>query len=229
MIKLTWDSVFQAIILVVGSLGGGSAIILATTKWGSELLTSKIKADIEQKNKKEMAAYENQLADSTAKLKTLLQNSSYIIQQQYNLEMQIYKEVWSALFDLMCCRERVVDLKVLNPQILNILNENDFRAKRQNNSSILSDKLNAYQKVVDANAPFLQEDVYKVMKEITSEFYILNNISNKYKDEIRLVDQEDEKILDQACSAIDRKKELLVEMVRNYLQSLKCIDYFGAF
>lgn len=220
---MTWDSVFQAIILVVGSLGGGSAIMLAATKWGSELLTSKIKADIEQKHKKEMAAYESQLADSTAKLKILLQNSSYITQQQYDLEMQIYKEVWNALFDLMCCRERVIDLKVLNPQISNILNENDLRSKRQNDYSMLSNKLNVYQKAVDANAPFFQEDAYRVMKEIASEFYGINNIFLKYKDEIRLVDQEDERILDQACSEVDRKKELLVEMVRNYLQSLKCI------
>ena len=98
---MTWEAVFQAITLIVGSLGGGSVIMLAVTKWGSEILTAKIKADIEHKHKKEIAAYEKQLSDSTAKLNTLLQNTSYITQQQYDLEMEIYKDAWESLFNLM--------------------------------------------------------------------------------------------------------------------------------
>lgn len=89
---MTWEDVLQAITLIIGSLGGGSVIMIAVSKWGSDLLTAKIKADIEQKQKKEMAAYEKQLSDSTAKLNTLLQNSSYITQHQYDLEMVWYKK-----------------------------------------------------------------------------------------------------------------------------------------
>lgn len=221
---MTWKVVLQAITLIVGSLGGGSVIMLAVTKWGSDLLTEKIKADIEQKQKKEMAIYEKQLSDSTAKLNVLLQNSSYITQQQYNLEMDIYKEVWKALFDLISCKKWVEMLKVLNPQISNVLNENDLKSQRRNHYLTLSDKLNDYQKIVDENAPFYQKDAYVLMKEIALAFQKIDEIFSKYKDEICLVDQEDCVILDQTCSIIDRKNELLVEMVRNYLQSLKCIS-----
>lgn len=218
---MTWEAVFQTITLIVGSLGGGSAIMLAVTRWGSELLTAKIKADIEQKHKKEMANYEKQLSDSTAKLNALLQNSSYITQRQYDLEMEIYKEVWKALFGLMSCKEWIEDLKRLNPQTSN---ENVLRDQRRNHHKDLTNKLSDYQKIVDANAPFYQKNAYETMKEIASEFQKINNIFVKYGNEIRLANSVDRAVLDQAWSKIDEKKELLVEMVRNYLQSLKCIS-----
>lgn len=218
---MTWEAVFQAITLIVGSLGGGSVIILAVTKWGSELLTAKIKADIEQKHKKEMAVYEKQLSDSTAKLNALLQNSSYITQRQYDLEMEIYKEAWKALFDLMSCKEWVEDFKILNPQISN---ENVLRVQRRDHHMDLTKRLSDFQKIVDANSPFYQKNAYVTMKEIASEFQKIDNIFFKYSNEIRLADQVDSMVLDQACSEIDRKKELLVEAVRNYLQSLRCIS-----
>lgn len=203
---MTWEAVFQAIILIISSLGGGSMIMFAVTKWGSELLTEKIKADIEQKHKKEMAAYEKQLSDSTAKLNALLQNSSYITQQQYDLEMAFYKEAWKALFDLMSCKEWIEDLKVLNPQTSNISNENDLRNYRRTHYIFLIDKLNNYQKIVDANAPFYQKNVYVTMKLIASEFQKLGSIFLKYRDGIQLADQIDCVILDQTCSEIDKKK-----------------------
>lgn len=222
--QMTWEAVFQAITLIVGSLGGGSVIMLAVTKWGSEILTAKIKADIEHKHKKEIAAYEKQLSDSTAKLNTLLQNTSYITQQQYDLEMEIYKDAWESLFDLMLCKQWTEDLKVLNPQASNISNENELREQRRNRYADFVNKLGAYQKIVDANAPFYQKDAYLTMKEIIAEFQKIESIFAKYKDEIRLADQQDIAIMDQTCMEIDRKKELLVEEVRRYLQSLKCIS-----
>lgn len=221
---MTWESVSQAIVLIVGSLGGGSMIMLAVTKWGSEILTAKIQADIEHEHKKEIAAYEKKLSDSTAKLNTLLQNSSYITQQQYNLEMEIYKEAWKSLFDLMRCKEWTEDLKTLNPQASNISNENDLREQRRNRHIDFVNKLNAYQKIVDANAPFYRKDAYLTMKEIILDFQEIEKIFSKYKNEIQLADQADITILNQTCMEIDRKKELLVEEVRRYLQSLKCIS-----
>lgn len=221
---MTLDWVLQAVVVAVGCLGGGSVIMIAVTKWVSDILAEKIKSDIEQKQKKDIANYEKILADSTAKLNTLLQTSSYITQQQYNLEVEIYKHVWEVLFDLMSCKDRVKDLKVLDPQNENILNENDLRNRRNNNYSMLSDKLSTYRKVVDANAPFYQKESYEIMKQIAVEFQKLNIIFSKYKDEIRLADQEDEELLDQVCSEIEAKTELLVDTVRTYLQSLKCVS-----
>lgn len=221
---MTWEAVFQAITLIVGSLGGGSVIMLAVTKWGAEILTAKIKADIEHKHKKEIAAYEKQLSDSTAKLNTLLQNSSYITQRQYDLEMEIYKEAWKALFDLMICKEWAEDLIILTSQTSNIRNENDLIDQRRNRYLDLVNRLSVYQKIVDANAPFYQKDAYVTMKEIALEFQKLEKIFLKYRSEIQLADPEDITILNQICMQIDREKELLVEEVRGYLQSLKCIS-----
>lgn len=221
---MTWETVFQAITLIVGSLGGGSVIMLAVTKWGAEILTAKIKADIEHKHKKEMAVYEKQLSDSTAKLNTLLQNSLYITQRQYDLEMEIYKEAWKALFNLLLCKEWAEDLKILTPQTLNIKNENDLKDQRRNRHTDLVNRLSDYQKIVDANAPFYKKDVYVSMREIISEFQKFEKIFLKYKNEIQLADSEDIKILNQICAKIDSEKEILVEEVRGYLQSLKCIS-----
>lgn len=220
---MTWESVFQAITLIVGSLGGGSVIMLAVTKWGAEILTAKIKADIEHKHKIEIAAYEKQLSDSTAKLNTLLQNSSYITQRQYDLEMEIYKDVWKALFDLMLCKEWVEDLRIL-PSQTSIRNENDLIDQRKFRYLDLVNKLNTYQEIVDANAPFYQKDAYVTMKKITLEFQKLEKIFLKYRNVIQLADLEDITFLNQICMQIDREKELLVEEVRGYLQSLKCIS-----
>ena len=220
---MSWEGVFQAILLILGSLGGGSAVLLAATRWGSVLLSAKIKADIEQKQKKELAAYEKQLSDSTARLNSLLQDSSYITQQQFDLEMSIYRTVWKALFELMSCKERVLDFKESNPRMSGVSNENDLRKRRQADYQLLTDKLREYEMTVDANAPFYKKDAYELMKEIASEFRKIGDIFAKYKDEIRLVDSEEGVILDQTSSIIDGKRDQLVEMVRTYLQSLKCM------
>ena len=163
---MSWEGVFQAILLILGSLGGGSAVLLAATRWGSDLLSAKIKADIEQKQKKELAAYEKQLSDSTARLNSLLQDSSYITQQQFDLEMSIYRTVWKALFELMSCKERVLDFKESNPRMSGVSNENDLRKRRQADYQLLTDKLREYEMTVDANAPFYKKDAYELMKEI---------------------------------------------------------------
>ena len=220
---MSWEGVFQAILLILGSLGGGSAVLLAATRWGSDLLSAKIKADIEQKQKKELAAYAKQLSDSTARLNSLLQDSSYITQQQFDLEMSIYRTVWKALFELMSCKERVLDFKESNPRMSGVSNENDLRKRRQADYQLLTDKLREYEMTVDANAPFYKKDAYELMKEIASEFRKIGDIFAKYKDEIRLVDSEEGVILDQTSSIIDGKRDQLVEMVRTYLQSLKCM------
>lgn len=220
---MTWEIVFQVIMLIIGSLGGGSAIMLAVTKWGSELLAAKIKTDIEQKYKMEMATYEKQLSDSTAKLNALLQDSSYITQRQYDLEIEIYKNTWKALFELMVCKEWIEDLKELNPQASNISNENDLRNQRKKRYMIFSKNLGNYQKIIDSNAPFYQEKIYTTMKEIASGFQEIECIFFKYMDVIQLADQNDRLILEHSYLEIDKEKELLVEMVRNYLQALKCV------
>lgn len=220
---MTWETVFQAITLIVGSLGGGSVIMIAVSKWGSDLLAAKVKADIEQKQKKEMAFYEKQLSDSKAKLNALLQNSSYITQYQYDLEMNIYKEVWKALFELISCKEWVEELKILNPKNFNISNENELKEKRKEHCSTLLKKLSDYQRIIDTNAPFYQKDLYETMQGIALEFHKIGDIFLKYQDEIRLADQDDTMSLKQISLNIERNKELLVEKLRNYLQSLKCI------
>ena len=179
--------------------------------------------DNEQKQKKELAAYEKQLSDSTARLNSLLQDSSYITQQQFDLEMSIYRTVWKALFELMSCKERVLDFKESNPRMSGVSNENDLRKRRQADYQLLTDKLREYEMTVDANAPFYKKDAYELMKEIASEFRKIGDIFAKYKDEIRLVDSEEGVILDQTSSIIDGKRDQLVEMVRTYLQSLKCM------
>ena len=76
---------------------------------------------------------------------------------------------------------------------------------------------------VDANASFYKKDAYELMKEIASEFRKIGDIFAKYKDEIGLDDSEEGVILDQTSSSIDGKRDQLVEMVRTYLQSLKCM------
>lgn len=221
---MTWKTVFQVITLIVGSLGGGSAIMLVAIKWGAEILSTKIKADIEHKHNKEIAAYEKQLSDSTAKLNTLLQNTSYITQRQYDLEMEIYKEAWNALFDLMLSKGWARDLVILNSQISNISNENDLRDQRNKCYISLVDKLKIYRKIVDANEPFYQKNAYVTMRNIILEFQRFEKIFLKYRNEIQLADSEDIASLNQICMKINEEKELLAEEVREYLQSLKCIS-----
>lgn len=218
---MTWDVVFQTIVLIIGSLGGGSAIVLAITKWGAELLSAKIKADIESEHEKEMEEYRAQLSDSTAKLNMLLQNSLYITQHQYDLEMKIYKKAWNALYNLMTCKEWVKDFRTLNP---NISNEYELKKQRNEQYKALTEKLEAYQKIIDSNAPFYQANAYIKFNEIVAEFQKICNVFYEYKDKIVMISQEDGEVLDEACSEIDNKKSLLTEILRQYLHSLKCIS-----
>lgn len=217
---MTWETVFQMVTLIIGSLGGGSMIMLAVTKWGSELLAAKIKTDIELKYKKEMALYEKQLSDSTTKLNALLQSSIYVTQRQYDLEMEIYKNAWKTLYELMQCMTWVEDIKKVNPQIADVERHKKWRNDSYSN---LLDKLKEFQKIADANAPFFEEDVYVAMRQIISECQKSEKIFMRYVNEIRLPNTDDIKALDQVYVEIIAKNNLLTELVRKHLQSLRCI------
>jgi hypothetical protein len=219
---MTWKLVFQIICLITVPFGGGSALVIAVTKWASNLLSAKIKADIENEHKKEMEAYKAQLSNTSAKLNTLLQNSLYITQKQFDLEMEIYRKAWKALIDLIACKDWVKDYYVLNEDSSD---ENKLKQLREKHYEILKNNLNNYQETIEANAPFYQETAYMTLREIAVEFNEICDIFLKYKGLICMVDQKEQEKLVEICSKIDKEKNFLVKNVRDYLYSLnRCLE-----
>lgn len=219
---MTWDEVLKFIVMIVGSLGGGSAIVVGATKWGTDLIKTKVEADINHRYEKAIEEYKTELEEAKAKYNTLLQNTSYITQKQYDLEVDIYREIWNDLVELTDCFRWISDFKILNRDIMN---ESDLEtAKVEHYKSALS-RLEKYRKTVNTNAPFYQESAYVIMNNIAERFETVVNIFHTYMEEIGKLSEEDAQKIDKAVVDITKWKDQMTVIVRNYLNSLKHVKY----
>lgn len=213
-------NIIQVVSAIIIALGGGSAIVMAVTKWCGNLLSQKLLGNMQNKYEKEIEAYKAELGMTSAKLDAYLQNSMHIIQNQYNLEVDIYKRIWSSLYELLGCLDYIYDFE-------NITVENEVMLKELQNEHYedLKQKLKLFEKDVIENAPFYQKEAYENLIDIKKQFQNLEGIFDRYRNEISRPERDSFVAGNQEIyNKIEELKEELVNNVRTYLNKLKCLQ-----
>lgn len=217
---MKWEILLQIASTIIIALGGGSAIVMAVTKWCGNLLSQKLLGNIQNKYEKEIETYKAKLQMTSAKLDAYLQNSMHIIQNQYNMEVDIYKKIWSSLYELLGCLDYIYDFE-------NVTVENEVMLRELQNRHYqdLKQKLKIFEKDVIENAPFYQKEAYDNLIGIEKQFQNLEEIFGKYRNEISRLERDSFIANNQEiCNKVEVLKEELVNNVRTYLNRLKTIQ-----
>lgn len=213
------DDILKIAASIVASLGGSAVIITAVAKWWGEFLAHKLLADIEYKHEKELEKYRTDLQNMSKNFHIMLEHSMQIASKQYDMEVEIYQNIWKNLYELYKCLDYINDFEhptIANPEeYIKVLNlySSDFKMK-----------LEDFQSQMDSVAPFYQSNVYDLLCDINKEFVDLMNIldvsvslegmSNENKDKVN------SKIMPQICEI----KGKITNEIREYLFSLQKVS-----
>lgn len=211
-------NIIQVVSAIIIALGGGSAIVMAVTKWCGNLLSQKLLGDIQNKHEKEIEAYKAELGMTSAKLDAYLQNFMHIVQNQYNMEVDIYRKIWSSLYELLSCLDYIYDFENITVE-----NEVTLRELQNEHYEDLKQKLKLFEKAIIENAPFYQKEAYENLIAIKKQFQKLEGIFDKYRNEISRPDRDRFIANNQVIyNKIEELKDELINNVRTYLSSLIC-------
>ena len=138
--------------------------------------------------------------------------------KQYDMELEIYRNIWKALHDLCKCLDYICDFQhptVAEPtEYLRRLEEHSIDFKR---------KLEIFENQMDSVAPFYQCDIYELLCKIDEEckklmeiFQVSMGYTGMTNENTIIVNSE---IIPQICFL----KEKLTKDIRDYLFSLQKI------
>ncbi|EOV9410043.1 hypothetical protein ACN5W3_004500 [Vibrio parahaemolyticus] len=186
--------------VIMGSLGGVSAVLTGLIAYFGNLRLEKYKADLQVTN---------------AKVKSLSETSSHVSKAQFDKEFLIYQEIWTRLVDL---RSKTLSLR---PEFDHVdPNESeDSRVKRR-----LSDfgrSFSIFRNSIENNRPFYAHQVYESLSDVIILCHE-ESIDYKYKDsgwdkEYWEKSRENSKKI---VSAID----VCCESIRERISSLAVVD-----
>lgn len=214
------NTLLEIVATIIFALGGGSTIVMAVTKWCGNLLAQKLLGNIQNAYQKEIETYKADIQRTSAKLDAYLQNTVHITKNQYDMEVEIYKKIWSSLYELLSCMNYIYDFENVTVE-----NEKELKTLQNEHYHSLKQKLQTFSKDVIENAPFYQKEAYDNLIGIEEQFRKLEKVFEKYKDKISRTEREDFIANNQEIRRkIEELKEELINTVRTYLNKLKVIQ-----
>ena len=216
---LSFKEFIEFIAALIVSLGGGAAIVAAGATWCGNLMAKKMLADIEAKHNKEIEEYKTALQSLTTKYTASIENAFMISNKQYDLEVDIYKKIWEALFNIDQCRSYIIDFKqITNPSI------SEYKKELEKHCSEYKISLDLFKERIDSAAPFYQESAYELLFTLNENYYKISTVLNRNKG--GNLSKEDVKTIDACEATIKEKKKQLTKEIREYLSSLKRVPDF---
>lgn len=215
---MSLDEIFKLASAIIVSLGGGAVIVTAAAKWCGDLLSQKLLANIEHEHEKEIEQYKARLQDMSAEFNVLLEHSMKIASKQYDMEIEIYQNIWEALHDLSMCQKHIYHFE--NPTQAD---PNEYLLILQTYSKEMEIKLEAFQKQIDSAAPFYQKDAYVLLCNIEQQYIELENIIRSSVGLTGMSDENVFKVENEILPKIKIQKDDLSGKIREYLFSLKRI------
>lgn len=150
----------EAVNILLGTLGGGSAVITALFAYFGNLRLEKFKSD---------------LSETNAKLKAALDRSVHVSKAQFDKEFSIYQQIWLVLVTL---RAKTLSLRPLmdyhDPS-----ETEDERIERR--LKAFGEAFHAFRDVMEHNKPFYSIHVYDSLMEIFDLCHT-ESIEYKYKE-----------------------------------------------
>ena len=210
------DEIFKLAGAIIASLGGGAVIVAAVAKWCGDLLAQKLFASIEHAHEKEIEQYKSKLQDMSTEFNALLEHSMQIASKQYDMEIEIYRNIWEALHDLSMCQKCIYHFE--NPTQAD---PGEYVSMLQTYSEDIEDKLEAFQKQIDSSAPFYQKDAYILLSHIEQKYIELMNIVKSSVGLTGMSPEDKFKVENEILPEIKNHKDELITTIREYLFSLK--------
>lgn len=216
------NEIFELVGAALCSIGGGAVIISVAAKWSGDFLAQRLFASIEHKHEKEIEQYKTSLQDMSTKFNAMVEHSMQVASKQYDMEIEIYQNIWRAFYDLSMCQNYIYHFE--NPTdadpnaYLMILNEysKDFKIK-----------LESFQKNIDSAAPFYQIESYELLCRINNEYIKLTHILETSIGLEGMTLENKDKVNSEILPKISDLKDKLTKTIREYLFSSKEIPNVG--
>lgn len=203
---------------IVCSLGGGVVILSTVLRWYGDILSQKLLVKIEHKYEKEIEKYKAELQNMSSKYEAIVEHSMQVASKQYDMEVEVYRNIWSALHELTLCQNCIEHFE--NPTEADPSN---YLAIKRDMYGDINTKLLNFEKQIDSAAPFYQMEAYNTLCSMDTQYKALLKILGTCvglqamsADNIDIVNN---KILPQ----IEILKMNLTNIIREYLFSLKKI------
>jgi len=201
---------------IIVSFGGSAAILVACTKWCSELLAKKMFENIKKQNEQEMEMFRTEVLKQRKENDALVDKTLFITKSQYEMEVKIYKEIWGNLYKCVASIKELFDFERELPE------ENRIYYEELNDrvKEVQDDFLN-FSSLIDENAPFYVAEYYNKFILLKDEFSNVLELSIRLRNEAPNFSEELKNSSNQILCQILVLKEEILEDVRNYLQGLK--------
>lgn len=203
---------------IVTSLGGGALIITAVAKWCGDLLAQKMLLSIKSEHEKEIEQYKTTLQDMSVKFKLLVGHSVEVASKQYDMEVEIYKNIWKSLYELYTCINYISDFE--NP-----IGSDPEKYKEQLNKNCndFECKMTSFQQQIDSVAPFYQGNVYGLLCQLDEKCKELLTIFKCSVDVSGMSSENRDRVNSDIKPKMIEIKEELTGMIREHLHSLRMI------
>ena len=146
--------------VIMGSLGGVSAVLTGLIAYFGNLRLEKYKADLQITN---------------AKVKSLSDTSSHVSKTQFDKEFSIYQEIWIRLVDL---RSKTLSLR----PVMDHVDPNESEDERtQRRLKDFGESFYAFRDCIEKNKPFYAQIVYESLNDVFDLCYE-ESIDYQYKD-----------------------------------------------
>lgn len=201
---------------IIISFGGSATILVACTKWCSELLAKKMFENIKKQNEQEMEIFRTEVLKQRKENDALVDKTLFITKSQYEMEIKIYKEIWGELYKCVTSIKELFDFERELPEENNI-----YYRDLNDRIKEVEKNFKDFSSLVDENAPFYVAEYYNKFILLKNEFLNVLNLSIRLKEEAPNFSEELMNSSNQILCQIMMLKEEILEGVRGYLQGLK--------
>jgi len=130
---------------ILGALGGVSAVVTGLFAYLGRTQLEKLKSD---------------LAATNEKLRAELSHSIHVTQAQFNLELEIYREIWAARFPV---RNQTYALRPTLDQY-DVEESEEVRIRRR--LKYFGEAFNPASTILESNRPFISTEIYGAFRAI---------------------------------------------------------------
>lgn len=210
------NDVFKVVAALIASIGGSAVIIVAISKWFAEVLAQKLLSDIGHKHEKDIEQYKFNLQNMSTEFAALLDHSVAVTKKQYDMEIEIYKNIWNTLYDVYNCLSYIDDFE--NPSGGD---SDEYTRRLEQHYSDFRQKVDSLKREIDSVAPFYKESIYNNLCKVKDKCFELLGILRDSTNVSGLSIDNADKINKYLKPDMEQLKGNLVGDIRSYLLSLR--------
>lgn len=151
---------------LVGSLGGGGAIVVGFSSWLGKVWASRLMEGERARHERDLAQLRAEVRSKYEKqlelIKSELGKSVYVHRVQFETEFTAYREIWKKLVEV---KKAVLSLR---PVWDSIDPNEDEESRKRRRLEAFDCAFNPFFQTIDENRPFYPQEVWKELKELAT-------------------------------------------------------------